>query len=70
MLILYLIVLQIIKNNQDQMYSNYVVRKIFLVFLLLLISCNINPTYRVTGIILEKNPENNSMLIDHDKIEG
>ena len=52
------------------MYSSYVVRKIFLVFLLLLISCNINPTYRVTGVILEKNPENNSMLIDHDKIEG
>ena len=52
------------------MYTTYVVKKIFLALFLLLISCNINPTYRVTGVILEKNPKNNSMLIDHDKIEG
>ena len=51
------------------MYS-YLAKKFFLLTLLLLISCNINPTYFVTGVILEKNIQKRIMRIDHDKIEG
>jgi protein SCO1/2 len=51
------------------MYS-YLAKMIMLFLLLLLISCNTNPTYSVTGVILEKNNQKRVMLIDHDKIIG
>jgi protein SCO1/2 len=45
-------------------------KKILLSSFLLLVSCNIKPTYTVTGVILEKDLQNRIMLIDHDKIKG
>ena len=46
------------------------IRFIFLLILVLLSSCKINPHYAVTGVVLEKNISNRIMLIDHNKIEG
>ena len=51
------------------MYS-HLAKRIMLFLLLLLIACNTNPTYSVTGVILEKNNQKRVMLIDHDKIKG
>ena len=45
-------------------------KKILLSSFLLLVSCNIKPTYTVTGVILEKDLQKRIMLIDHDKIKG
>jgi len=46
-------------------------KKAFLFLILFfLTSCKVNPTYDVTGVILEINNKNNTMLIDHDRIEG
>ena len=42
----------------------------FTLILIFCLSCKINLTYDVTGVILEIDDKNNSMLIDHDKIEG
>ena len=33
-------------------------------------SCKVNPSYEVTGVIINKNTLNRVMTIDHDKIEG
>ena len=49
---------------------SYLAKKVSAFILLLLISCNIKPTYTVTGIILEKNTQERIMLIDHDNIKG
>ena len=47
------------------------IKKIFLFLVIFFLSsCKFNPTYNVTGVILEIDNENNTMLIDHDKIEG
>jgi len=47
------------------------IKKIFLFLVIFFLSsCKFNPTYNVTGVILEIDNENNTMLIDHDRIEG
>ena len=51
------------------MYTN-LAKRIMLFLLLLLISCNTNPTYNVTGVIIEKDNQKRVMLIDHDEIMG
>ena len=43
---------------------------LLLIPLLFFSSCKINPTYDVTGVIIQKDTKNNVMLIDHDRIEG
>ena len=52
------------------MRCNPLAKKIFVSSFLLLASCNIKPTYKVTGVILEKDIQNRIMLIDHDEIKG
>ena len=41
-----------------------------LLMILGLYSCNTNPNYNVTGVILEKDPDKRVFKIDHDRIPG
>ena len=46
-------------------------KKIFLIlFVFFCSSCKINPTYEVTGVIIQKDTKSNDKLIDLDRIEG
>ena len=45
-------------------------KELSLLIILGLYSCNTNPNYNVTGVILEKNPDKRVFKIDHDRIPG
>ena len=51
------------------MFKMILIRLSFLL-ILILSSCDVNPNYKVTGVILEKNISDRIMTIDHDRIEG
>ena len=38
--------------------------------ILILSSCDVNPNYSVTGVIINKNISDRIMTIDHNRIEG
>ena len=43
---------------------------LLLIPLFIFSSCKINPTYDVTGVIIQKDSKAKVMLIDHNRIEG
>ena len=45
-------------------------KELSLLIILSLYSCNTNPNYNVTGVILEKDLDKRVFKIDHDRIPG